>query len=351
MQPWNQNRRATIAERTFVFFVMMICSPTDLYKMLIIWEKNGHTLFDVVRVCTHAKPTDTDKLATVLTKPSSGLLSEPAYYKAPEAHVRVDPGIRNSKIKDDPRWFTIYWHGSDPEAYCFHSYCWQLLKENESSITPTNIIDFVRVTTPLYHLPSRPLSTVPNTLTRGLESLVRRLESSWRDGSPLSLSTLLERMLELPREIMIMIWEHLEPCAIRSLLVIESGSVQEVIKQRNPTAITQQAGTCRLERIMAFHFRSIKGARYLSGCGNSNQFMGHIGELEQILLPRQINAVKLVIGPFGIRRLQFQAQDWKSEWVGDGGYSSGPVWTAKVSSQESIQLLELTWDVSIPTAT
>jgi hypothetical protein len=129
--------------------------------------------------------------------------------------------------------------GVSGQAYCFHSYCWQSLESNEESkdlVTPAKLIHFARSTVNIYNLPESPRNV--EQLHHGLCSLT---EKAWKSvqTADSDLSVLLRLILKLPLEITRMIWKLLEPCAIRSLLIIESQFAKELLKHIDSVAPTK----------------------------------------------------------------------------------------------------------------
>lgn len=218
----------------------------------------------------------------------------------------------------------IYRSGNHAQAYWFHSYCWQLLKKiGANIITSSKLMNFAQSTAAIFN-PSNGSYPSLQQLLNGAHSLITKYLTE-RRSSETDLFKLLEKVLELPVEIVGMILTLTRPCAILSLLIIEAGVALSLLKRvlSKPLSLVE----FKLED-MSFGLITIRGEEYLC---NSKQVVSQpcktgIPPLHSIF------SIKVTIGPYGIRLLQFQQDDVLSVSIGEAAQSADG-WTAIVRSQ------------------
>lgn len=237
------------------------------------------------------------------------------------------------------------------EAYCFHSYCWQLLIKDNIRVGPEYIFRFARSSALIYTLPTRVGGHVVDfTLHYGLDRLSLEEDSGCAAEvdrhDQTGLSTILARVYALPAEIVLEIWKHLDSCATRSLITIKSGAVADLLDRIVLSKTGWSGVLCPSDRVTV-SLVSVKGTKYLCGLDDGKNQHGYPGQaILSACIPRQINEVRFIISAYGIRGIKFLGQTGSSNWIGDRTVGSeGETWVGIIRSRSMMLKLQLSWDV------
>ena len=131
--------------------------------------------------------------------------------------------------------------------------------QHKDLLSPANFLRFAGSTIKIYNISAESRPNLQK-LQDGLYLMVKKQQQGPQDYND-DLSTLLRQILGLPLEIAYMIWKFLEPCAIRSLLIVESSSTLELLKHINLASPTLTEHSLDF---LSFQLLTIKGERYLS---------------------------------------------------------------------------------------
>jgi hypothetical protein len=126
----------------------------------------------------------------------------------PRLYAEVDVCAEQAPNSEDhPTWVTLHRDGEalGQKAYCFHTYCWHYLQRSlgsEKNVDSQTILRLAQSTTQTYTARLN-LPTDVAALSRVLEELISsRISGSFQKDACCDLTELLQRMRELPTEIL-----------------------------------------------------------------------------------------------------------------------------------------------------
>lgn len=203
--------------------------------------------------------------------------------------------------------------GKYPVAPSLHSVCWKVF-ENQTSVEL--LCSFA-----LSMIPSLEIKTEDNIfastdkylLSMALRHLLETTETTGDLGRTSSLSSTLNRLKNLPEEIISLIWEFMPLTVVRCLISVQASA--RLMKQLSP--VRQWSGVLLLHGLLNVFLRRLNGETYLCGLRNTYQQYGHKSDdCQQVWIGMPVVAVSPVIGLLGLVGIRCLMKDGRECYLG-----------------------------------
>lgn len=259
--------------------------------------------------------------------------------------------------EDHPTWVILHRDGEalGQRAYCFHMYCWHCLQRSlgsEKNVDPQTILRLARSTTQTYTARLN-LPTDAAVLSRGLEELIgSRKSGSFQKGACCGLTELLQRMRELPTEILFRVFAHLEPCTVRSLLSLQVGYITHLFDRLAQYPRREIPSMVPVTSSMTAHMTYIRGTKYVCGLQSGTRLFGYKSDVTEPLIgvvPEDTMRIAFTLGLNGIKAIQIMGRTRRSDSDGHAPLiTEAGTWIGILKLPAKSREMQVSWDGSMP---
>lgn len=156
-------------------------------------------------------------------------------------------------------------------------------------------------------------STDKYLLSTTLRHLLESTETAGDLGQKSSLSSTLNRLKDLPEEIISLVWEFMPLTVVRCLISVQTSA--RLMKQLSP--VRQWNGVFLLHGSLTVFLRRLHGETYICGLRNTYQQYGHkSNDCQQVSIEMPVVAVSPITGLFGLIGIRCLMKDGGECYLG-----------------------------------